>query len=472
MSSLDMRTLLHLSFIDGFLLGVIFLFFSRIKTKYAGTQELGLSLIIISISMILFSMQNMVGPFISIVVANCVCIAGMALIPYGLRKFLGLEVNLKYYAALIFAFFLAVYYYTFILPGFLRIRIIIICLAYFLIFYYSFHILFFLNKIAVLKNISRVASVIYLFVALFALFRLFVFAFYPSPLSFNMMSSPPGLEKNIYLLTLIFGNMYSIGSYTLFILMLNFRLESELVESEGQLKKHVCELEKSDAAKNKFISIISHDLRNPVDGIVSLLSIMDAESDIPPRAASDIKLLKKTSEGLSALLKNLLEWARAQTRNIECRPEKITLAKSIDEILKIFELRIRQKKIVISNEISGDVIVFSDPKMFSTILRNLMSNAIKFTAENGKISLSAFSNKDFSTLIITDTGVGMNGETLDMLFKPGRPNCVSVGTAGESGTGLGLLICKEFAELNGGAINVASERGAGTSVKLSLPAQK
>ncbi len=470
MSSLDMRTIMLLSFIDGFLLGVIFLYFSRIKTKYAGTYELGLSLVITSISMILFSMQNIAGPFISIVLANTVCVAGLALIPCGLRKFLGLAVNPKYYAALICTFFLIICYNTFITPEYIKFRILTICAVYFIIFYYSFHILFFLNKLNVLKTISRMASVIYLLVALFSLYRLIVFTFFPGVLSFNMMSSQPGLEKNMYLLTLLLGNVYIISSYTLFILMLNLRLEGELIESEDKLKEHVRELEKSDASKNTFISIISHDLKNPVEGMSSLLKMMKPEPQNFQKFANEIELLKNTSNGVSALLNNLLEWARAQTKNIECKPEIISLKEAALEAMKIFELRAVQKKINMLENIGGQAMIRADRKMISTILRNLISNAIKFSKENGKIVISASLQNGMASLTVSDNGVGMKSETADTIFKLDRPNYYSCGTAGEKGTGLGLLICKEFAELNRGTIKIKSSPGEGTEVTLVLPA--
>ncbi|HOD41348.1 MAG TPA: HAMP domain-containing sensor histidine kinase, partial [Candidatus Wallbacteria bacterium] len=387
----------------------------------------------------------------------------------GIKNFIGLRTVPGYYAALIAAVFIVVYHTTFISPQYLKIRLAFICALHFALFYHLFHVLFFYNDITSIKSTGRVAALIYLSISLFFLFRAVVFILHDGPLSFNMMSAKEGIEKDLYVLTLIFINLYFVGSYTIFLLMLNLRLEDSLRESEDILRKNISKLEKSDAAKAKFISIISHDLRNPVDGMASLLSAMGGERDIPPEIAADLKLLKKTSHGVAALLENLLEWAKAQTRNIECNPSRVTVSEIVLEVMKILELRARQKNIFIKNHIVSDIGFRADRRMFSTILRNLVNNAIKFTNAGGEIIIAAAVEKDTAAVIVKDNGVGMKSEVVDGIFNFDRYNHISKGTAGETGTGLGLLICREFAELNGGAMRITSSPGNGTEVKLTMP---
>ncbi len=451
------------------MLGILFLYLSRIKKQYEGAFQLGLSLVILSIAMILFSSQNLATPFISIVLANCVAASAVALLTFGIKKFIGLSAVPRYYAALIAGVFMVVYYTTFLSPQYFKLRLIFICALYFTMFYNLFHILYFRNNITSIKSAGRAASIFYLFISLFFLFRTVIFIFHGGPLSFNMMSAHQGIEKELYVLTLVFMNLYFVGSFTLFITMLNNRLEGSLIESEERLRKNISELQKSDAAKAKFISIISHDLRNPIDGIVSLLSAMNAQGDAPPKFAEDIYLLKKTSLGVAALLENLLEWAKAQTRNMECNPSPVKLNEAVLEVMKIFELRARQKNIFIKNDVVDDIVICSDRRMFLTILRNLVNNAVKFTKAVGEIIISASVEKDSAAVTVKDNGVGMKSEVIDGIFNLDRYNHISTGTAGEAGTGLGLLICIEFAELNGGSIRITSSPGNGAEVKVTMP---
>ncbi len=460
----DLRTLAFIFFLESFLLGSIFLVFSHFRKKYPGTRELALSLIIISLSMILFALQNPAKPFLTIVIPSIISVIGGFFTPYGFRKFFGYRTNFNYYASLTAITFISTYYNVIIEPANVKAKLITLCLVCALTYYEAFYLLFF-NNISLLKNISRATSATYFSYATFFLVRIYMISTSGTP-AFNMINAQPGMEKTMYVLTLVLGMLCVVCAYTMFILMVNFRLEGELIENEKQLRRYAEDLEKTDAAKGKFISIISHDLRNPVDGMISLLGTMVCDKDIPPQTASEIELLKKTSDGLAALLANLLDWAKAQTKNIECRPENISLNEAISETMKILEIRALQKKISVNNEIDGETRVLADRKMLSTMLRNLIYNAIKFTDEEGKITISSASQNGITTIMIRDNGVGMKKEALERVFSLDRSNYFSNGTAGETGTGLGLLICKEFAELNGGTISIASEPGAGTTVTL------
>ncbi len=462
MNFIDIRTILFILFLEYFLLGVIFILYALRRKPYPGTFSIGLSHILISMSMGLYSIQNIAGPFLTVVTANALLTFGICLTPYGFRQFFEFfNKKLFYYLSLTFIAFFSSYYFTFIINSYVW-KVAILWFIFIIIFFETFYVMY-SARFEINWFVCIAAGSMYVFLALLHIVKIILVFVSPHLTSPIIISAVTEQQKILTSITLIISVLTSISVFTIFIMMINLRLEIEK-------QKYAAELEKSDAAKGKFISIISHDLRNPVDGMVSLLGTMTEDKNVPQNIASEIELLKKTSDGLAALLANLLDWAKAQTKNIECRPENISLNEAISETMKILEIRALQKKISVNNEIDGETRVLADRKMLSTMLRNLIYNAIKFTVEAGKISISSASQNGITTIMIRDNGVGMKPEALELIFSLDRSNYFSNGTAGETGTGLGLLICKEFAELNGGTISIASEPGAGTTVTLTLPA--
>ncbi len=241
-------------------------------------------------------------------------------------------------------------------------------------------------------------------------------------------------------------------------------------EAEEKLRKYSEELKELNATKDKFLSIIAHDLKSPFSTLLGFLDLLRAESEnLPPEELNQfISHAYESGMKVFRLLENLLEWAHLQKGKVMVSPEKFDLRTHGDESVEILLDKAKEKNLEIINSIPEGITVFADKNMIQTVIRNLTNNSIKFTEPGGKIELNAKLEKDFVTVTISDTGVGMDEETKAELFRLDSHHS-SIGTAGESGTGLGLIICKDMIEKNGGKIWVESELGKGTTFYFTLP---
>jgi signal transduction histidine kinase len=243
-----------------------------------------------------------------------------------------------------------------------------------------------------------------------------------------------------------------------------------LEESFINLKNNEEKLSRLNATKDKFFSIIAHDLKNPFSVLIGLSDIVISDPDVRNSEEFEqiIDGIFQTAKSGYSLLENLLEWARSQTGDLEYKPELVNMNEIISSNITLFKETAKAKKIEIRNFISEEQKVYADYNMVNFIVRNLMQNAIKFSFENSKIDIKEQKKVDFYTFTIQDYGIGMKKETLEKLFKIESTN-PKPGTANELGTGLGLIICKEFVEKNGGEIWVESQEGNGSSFHFSLP---
>ncbi len=239
---------------------------------------------------------------------------------------------------------------------------------------------------------------------------------------------------------------------------------------EEEVKKHNEQLSKINAEKDKFFSIIAHDLKSPFLGLLGLSEMlaMEDEEFTKEELLKFGKGIYKSTSTLFKLIENLLEWAQMQRGIIKFVPKELNLSSIILQNLEINYQRASQKEIEIINEISETQKVFADEKMLDSIIRNLLSNAIKFTRRKGKVVIrSKKISAELVEVLISDTGIGMSEENIKKLFKI-EEKVGSIGTEGESSTGLGLLLCKEFVEKNGGTIWVESQEGKGSRFSFSL----
>ena len=184
-----------------------------------------------------------------------------------------------------------------------------------------------------------------------------------------------------------------------------------------------------------------------------------------------LELMKDSAKNIYSLLENLLEWSRSQRGTIQFEPNHFPLRKIVDNNLSLAKLSAENKKIKLINLIDENINVYIDPNLITTVFRNLISNAIKFTNINGSITIDAFRDGDFYIVSVIDTGMGMSQETISKLFRI-DVHVTTLGTSQEKGTGLGLILCKEFIIINGGNIWVESELGKGSTFKFTLPASK
>ncbi len=228
-------------------------------------------------------------------------------------------------------------------------------------------------------------------------------------------------------------------------------------------------LEQSNSTKDKFFSIISHDLKNPFNTLLGATEIL--QSDFDEMSIEDnkelIEIISHDSRKLYSLLENLLFWANSQTGNLKADRTNILLHPSVVEIMMLFRSSAKEKNINIEINISKSTIIVFDKFMFSTIIRNLLSNAIKFTKNGGKILLEAKEINGIIVLEVIDEGVGIEEKNLKKIFDESS-NYRELGTNNEKGTGLGLILCRDFAKENSAEIKVKSELGKGTTFELFL----
>jgi PAS domain S-box-containing protein len=240
--------------------------------------------------------------------------------------------------------------------------------------------------------------------------------------------------------------------------------------AENQIKELNIELKKLNVDKDRFISILGHDLRSPFTALLGLSEIL--EENIAEFQIDEIKNMagdiKKTAQTTFNLLEDILMWARTQQGKIPFKPQQLSLKEICENILVTFNPIANSKTIAVNYSTTDNLNVFADIDMLKTVLRNLVSNAIKFTSNGGSIDIHAEQNLEYITITVSDNGVGISSANLTKLFDVGQV-LTTKGTADEKGTGLGLLLCKEFVEKHGGNIWVESEVGKGSDFKFTLP---
>ena len=240
-------------------------------------------------------------------------------------------------------------------------------------------------------------------------------------------------------------------------------MEDQLKESEKRLKQ-------ANATKDKFFSIIAHDLRNPFNVLLGYSNIIfnyieDQQLDKLKEAGTAIK---QSAEQGYVLLNNLLKWSRAEQGAMAFNPQPLNIEKRIESIIDFFSKTASEKELTIESKVKSNLEFKSDENMLDTIIRNLVSNAIKYSTVGGKISVSAFKSNKQLTVEVEDEGIGIPAADQEKLFRMDE-NYTTNGTLGEQGTGLGLILCKEFVERHNGQINVSSLPGKGTTIRFTLP---
>lgn len=240
---------------------------------------------------------------------------------------------------------------------------------------------------------------------------------------------------------------------------------------EDKIIRQNKELKELNATKDKFFSIIAHDLRNPFNGLqaLSMLLVKHYDEYDKNQAIEILELINQSAERGVRLLENLLEWSRVQVGRIEYTPVFFTLADMVNDTIALMGNQAAKKQIKLNSFIGNNIRVYADRNMVYTVLRNLISNAIKFTFTRGEVNIKVeWADKDHIKVIVSDNGMGIVKESQERLFKLGE-NFSTKGTANESGTGLGLILCKDFVEKNGGRIWVESEYEKGSDFIFTIP---
>lgn len=252
------------------------------------------------------------------------------------------------------------------------------------------------------------------------------------------------------------------------------RKNVELQEINDNLEKIVeertKELATANATKDKFFSIIAHDLKNSFNGLLGYSNILlsDFDSFKDEDKINMISAIKQVSESTYKLLQNLLDWARVQTGVIPFNPELFALRGLLDDEYYMQRKLAEQKSIKLELIIPEDLQVTADHNMIATVVRNLISNAVKFTKSEGNVLITLKKEENWAEISIKDSGIGISKENIAKLFQVNE-NFKTFGTNNEEGTGLGLILCKEFVQLNKGEIHINSEMGVGTEMIVRLP---
>jgi len=247
-----------------------------------------------------------------------------------------------------------------------------------------------------------------------------------------------------------------------------------IVSDITHLKLYAKELEVLNATKDRLFSIIGHDLKNGLNNIIGFAQLIESrmgEKLDCEKYQKYNKLILQSGLSISNLLNNLLTWARAQRKQIVVSPDLLNLHKLVDECYELHRASFEDKHITFSNDVPDALYMCVDRSMMHTVFRNLIVNACKFTPKNGFVSVNADCMDYYVSIRVVDNGVGMEESKIQSLFELAETSSAR-GTEGEEGTGLGLVICKEFVELNGGTIGVESSLGKGTAFIVKIPLKR
>jgi two-component system, sensor histidine kinase and response regulator len=254
-----------------------------------------------------------------------------------------------------------------------------------------------------------------------------------------------------------------------------FRKEELLarVKTHLELRRSLQAEQELVRMKDKLLSIIGHDLRGPIGTFMMMLETVTDEANrfSVEKIMEYLNQMKSVSKSTFQLLENLLTWARSQRKLIEYHPRDLNIAKVVEQGVKVLGETAKNKSITLSSDVDPEFTAFFDENTISTVIRNLISNSLKFTDHGGSIKVGAKKDADCFIMTIADTGIGMSENNLKKLFKQDQI-FTKLGTNGEKGSGLGLLLCKDFVEGNDGKIWVESEQGKGTSFFFTLPLTK
>ncbi len=276
-------------------------------------------------------------------------------------------------------------------------------------------------------------------------------------------------KVNYILLAFVLTAMFLIG-FVVFTFRQKERFAALLTQRNKEYQSMNIKLKESNAAKDKFMSILAHDMINPFNAFLGVTQFLQRSYD--ELNEDDIKEsindISESAKGLYTLLENLLKWGRSQTGRINFTPDYLNLKMLVCGTISILKNNAQVKEVELKAEIPETLEVFVDPNMITTVIRNIVSNAIKFTPKGGKILVQASNSNSLTTVSVIDTGMGTSESDIKKLFDLSKHHS-TLGTSNEKGTGLGLILCKDFVEKHGGKIWVESQKGKGSTFTFTIP---
>ncbi|UJP64075.1 ATP-binding protein [Mongoliitalea daihaiensis] len=284
------------------------------------------------------------------------------------------------------------------------------------------------------------------------------------------------LNKKVQMRIILSGITIVVLFTSVFIYFLtqNNKKQVELLSDLSEKNKIISEqnkaLEQTNGEKDRFFAILAHDLKGPVKSVSASLDLIN--EDLKNGNTESALLMTATVSGAarraSDLLSNLIEWAKSQRGKVHVNPQPLDLTREIQKNLQLFEENLKNKQLLVTNELENPIHITTDKDILDTVVRNILSNAIKFSVAGGTIHIQAIQEDEKLILIIIDEGIGMNQEVLQNIFKIDAKNS-RPGTAGEVSSGLGLILCKDFLAYINGEIKIESEENKGTKVSIILP---
>ncbi len=285
-----------------------------------------------------------------------------------------------------------------------------------------------------------------------------------SVLQWVLFVVPPFLQKGIepHALWLDYG-LWILPPVLLGLLFIQYRRHRKLSAEVKQLRK-------LNEAKDRFFSILGHDLKSPFNSLMGLSEMLTLHADgmDMDQIVSYSQIIHQNTRRLFMLVENLLQWSRTQSGKTRFNPERLDLNMLAGNVVNLLRLNAQEKDIVISLKMEPELIAWGDADLLGSVIRNLLSNSIKFSSVGSVVQIIGKHLNDFNEIVVSDTGVGMSREQLSSLFLLENPRSTP-GTLNESGTGLGLLLCKEFVEINKGSLQVNSIAEKGTQVRFTVP---
>lgn len=325
------------------------------------------------------------------------------------------------------------------------------------------------------KHLWIKLSILFYFILAMTIDRFLIY-FSPNPLSIV-----PIVEANYFYYKFSAAMMFIfINASMYYAFSLNYKYSLHLESANKNLKQkskllanNNLQLKELNSTKDKLFRIIGHDLKNPIGTMMNFMNLLENHIDKIDRVKllEIVSALKASSEQGFSLLEELLEWARFQTGSISFMPERIVAHKTISSSIELFEQSAKLKDIIISNEVEKNTVIHADKYMFATVFRNLIANAIKYTKQNGEIYVKLKSETNKFTFIVQDNGIGMPESQIKTLFNLDN-NISRPGTANEKGTGLGLIICKEFVTKHNGQIWAENANEGGMVFYVEFPNER
>ena len=432
----------------------------------------------VAFSAMLFRSNPILLPYI-IPIQSPLNVAGTLFVYFGVRSFLKRDLNLRFMVPFFITYYL-LHLYFYLIDDNIAVRTLLMDIGLFATaFLTAWNLLRFTNH-----RLMPAARFTALFIVLHGLIFVARSAAIISGTSAYDMQAKGGFNQIQYFDALLVGIVWTIC----FIIMMNERLQSEIFESREHLVHNIAdlkkskeelgvknkELEKLNAERDKFYSIIAHDLRGPFNHFLGMTRVLaDEYSGLTQQEIGKFaRSMEQSAVNLFSLLEDLLSWSRVQQGLMQFRPRPVLLADEVEECKVLMLESAKKKSLAITADIDRRILVFADPAMLKTVLRNLIDNAVKFSPAEGKITVTASERADcWIEICVRDTGIGMSSEILDKLFL-GNSHLPRKGTAGEPGTGIGLMLCSEFIAMHGGQIRVDSAPGKGSAFYVSLPPEE